>query len=457
MRLPRTVLYALERLEQSGEEAFVVGGSVRDMLCGRSPEDFDLTTSATPDRMKEIFAGCRLLETGRRHGTLTLVQDGYAIEITTYRIDGGYSDGRHPDAVSFSRCLEEDLARRDFTINAMAWHPVRGLVDPFGGREDLDRGLIRAVGDPDRRFTEDGLRILRGMRFSSRLGFAVEARTAAAMLRLRGRLSMVAAERIFSELKGLLCGRDAAGVLLRFAPVLFAVLPELEPMSGCPQKTVYHKYDVWEHTAVAVGAAPPDPAMRLTMLLHDAGKPACRVRREGVDHFKGHAARSAQMAEEILTRLACDSRTKRLAVRLIGAHDLRPEPTVSEVRRLLSGFGEGTLRLLFACQRADAAGKSDQYRLTQWEELDRLEGILDEVVSQNLCCTVGGMAVKGDDLLAAGVPAGPEVGRLLSRLLSDMIRLNLPNQREVLLTHLQNLLCSGNGMAGSRSDENPNR
>lgn len=453
MRLPPMVLEILETLERSGEEAFVVGGSVRDMLCGREPKDFDLTTSATPDRMKKIFAGRRLLETGLRHGTLTLVQDGRAVEITTYRVDGGYSDGRHPDAVVFSRRLEEDLARRDFTVNAMAWHPARGLVDPFGGRSDLERGLLRAVGDPSRRFTEDGLRILRGLRFASRFGFTVEGDTASAMLRLRQRLTLVAGERIFSELTGLLCGREATRVLLEFAPVVFAVLPELAPMYGCPQKTVYHQYNVWEHTAVAVGAVPDVPALRLTMLLHDAGKPACRVRREGADHFKGHAARSAKLAEEILTRLACDGRTKRLVVTLIGAHDLRPAPTLSEVRRLVSRFGAGTVRLLFICQRADAAGKSDRYRPRQWAEIDRLEKILDEVEAEGLCCTVDGMAVDGNDLLAAGVPAGPKVGRMLSRLLEVMIGQNLPNRKDVLLSALQRLLEEENATGGCSAEK----
>lgn len=448
MQLPPVIFKILDTLERGGEEAYLVGGSVRDMLCGQTPKDFDLTTSATPARMKEIFAGRRLLETGLSHGTLTLVEDGLAVEITTYRVDGGYSDGRHPDAVAFSRRLEEDLARRDFTINAMAWHPDRGLIDPFGGREDLRRGIIRSVGEPERRFMEDGLRILRGARFASRFGFRVEEQTAAAMHSLRSRLSLVAAERLLPEVTGLLCGRAATKVLLQFAPVLFAVLPELEPMYVCPQQTVYHQYDVWEHTAVAVGAAPPEPALRLTMLLHDAGKPACRVRREGVDHFKGHAALSARMAEGILSRLACDSRTKRLIITLVGAHDLRPEPTVASLRRLLFRYGEGTVRRLFACQRADAAGKAERYRLQQWAEVDRLEEILEQVIAQNLCCSLRDMAVKGDDLIAAGVPAGPEVGRLLSSLLSDMIAQNLPNQREALLQHLQKLRKDRDATAG---------
>lgn len=291
MRLPEHAARAVAALEAAGYQTWAVGGCVRDSLRGAAPHDWDLCTAARPDQMQAVFAGERVLETGLRHGTLTLLTEGGPIEITTFRTDGGYSDGRHPDGVRFVGSVEDDLARRDFTIGAMAWHPQRGLCDPYGGLDDLQEGILRAVGDPDARFAEDALRILRGIRFASRLGFAVERETAAAMRRQAARLNGIAAERVRGELTGLLCGRFVHRALRMFADLIGVVLPELTPMFGCAQRNPHHLYDVWEHSIRAAAQVPADPVLRWAALLHDCGKPACKtVDEQGIGHFYGHPA-----------------------------------------------------------------------------------------------------------------------------------------------------------------------
>ena len=274
MRLPEHAAHAIRRLERAGFEAWAVGGCVRDSLRGVESHDWDLCTSASPAQMQAVFADARVLTTGLRHGTLTVLTDGGPLEITTYRTEGGYSDGRHPDGVRFVTDIREDLARRDFTVGAMAWHPERGLCDPFGGQTDLKNGVLRAVGDADTRFQEDALRILRGLRFASKLGFAIEPETAAAMRRQVHRLDCIAAERIREELTGLLCGRYVQRTLMAYADLITSALPELAPMQGCQQQNPHHLYDVWEHTLHAMEKVKPEPELRLTMLLHDIGKEA---------------------------------------------------------------------------------------------------------------------------------------------------------------------------------------
>ncbi|RHV71868.1 hypothetical protein DXB06_12980 [Butyricicoccus sp. OF13-6] len=293
MQLPEHAAHAIRRLERAGFEAWAVGGCVRDSLRGVEPHDWDLCTSASPAQMQAVFADARVLTTGLRHGTLTVLTDGGPLEITTYRTESGYSDGRHPDGVRFVTDIREDLARRDFTVGAMAWHPERGLCDPFGGQTDLKNGVLRAVGDADTRFQEDALRILRGLRFASKLGFAIEPETAAAMRRQVHRLDCIAAERIREELTGLLCGRYVQRTLMAYADLITSALPELAPMQGCQQQNPHHLYDVWEHTVRAVGQVPAEPVLRWAMLLHDSGKPACKtVDEQGIGHFRGHPRRA---------------------------------------------------------------------------------------------------------------------------------------------------------------------
>lgn len=297
MTIPQDALTILQRLNDAGEEAYVVGGCVRDALLGVTPKDWDICTSARPEEMQRIFSGMHVVETGLKHGTLTVVLHHTPYEVTTFRVDGAYTDHRHPDGVTFVTDVTMDLARRDFTVNAMAYHPVRGLVDAFGGREDLARRLIRCVGRPEARFEEDALRILRALRFASVYDFDIDPETASAIHALYPTMAQVAAERIRVELSKLLCGKGVGRILRDYSDVITFLLPELAPSVGFEQHTPYHRFDVWEHTVRAVEAVAPTEALRLTMLLHDSGKPACfTMDAQGVGHAYGHQKRSTELA-----------------------------------------------------------------------------------------------------------------------------------------------------------------
>ena len=431
--LPQQVGRILEKLSTAGFEAAVVGGCVRDSLLGRKPQDWDITTSALPKQSMEALREFTVLETGLQHGTVTAVVDGMAVEITTYRIDGGYSDGRHPDQVVFTRSLQEDLARRDFTINALAYSEERGVIDCFGGRDDLANEVVRCVGDPALRFAEDALRIMRGLRFASVLGFSVEEETARSMLAQRALLDRIAKERIGAELAKLLCGKGAQDILLRFHGVLGQVLPELLPMAGFAQNNPYHRYDVWEHTARAVGAVEPDPVLRLTMLLHDSGKPHCYTQdSRGVGHFYGHVKISVQLANTALKRLKFDSRTIRRVVLLIKYHDLPPQNTEKWIRRQLSRIGEEDLRALLSVKEADCKAQNPDF-LYRLEQLGEIRRTLERVLAENQCFSLRDLKVDGNDLIALGFPAGKELGETLRLLLNEVIDGKCPNERTALL------------------------
>ena len=320
--IPSYARTALDRLTAAGHEAWLVGGCVRDLLLGRTPGDYDITTAALPEETEGVFAGEQLIETGLRHGTVTVVLEGCPLEITTYRVDGTYADARHPDQVTFTRSLREDAARRDFTVNAMAYHPDRGLWDGFGGRADLEKGLLRCVGDPETRFREDALRILRAVRFASVLGFTLEPATAEAARRTAPLLGQIAPERLSAELTKLLCGPGAGTVLGEYPDILGALIPELGPMVGFDQRNLHHCHDLLTHTAAAVDNIPPDPALRLAMLLHDVGKPETfSLGEDGQGHFYGHAKRSVELADAILRRLRYPNHLREKAVTLIRFHD----------------------------------------------------------------------------------------------------------------------------------------
>ena len=345
---PAQVSAILERLEQAGFAAYAVGGCVRDTLLGRVPQDWDVATSARPEQTAALFAG-RSIPTGLQHGTVTVRQEGLSVEVTTFRADGPYSDHRRPDAVYFSDSLAEDLCRRDLTVNAMAMDRRGVLTDLHGGREDLRRGLLRCVGEPDRRFDEDALRIMRTLRFASVLGFTVEERTAAALHRRAPLLGSIAAERLLSEMDRLLCGRYVLPVLLAYPDVLGVFLPELLPCVGFDQRNRHHLYDVWGHTSRAVAAVPPEPVLRWTMLLHDVGKPPCfTVDDRGVGHFYGHPKVSAELAETACRRLRMDKRTAHQVVTLVQWHDRDIPRTEKAIARAVHQLGEGTFRQLLA-------------------------------------------------------------------------------------------------------------
>ena len=434
MEIPENARTALARLEAAGYEAYLVGGCVRDALLGLTPLDWDLCTSARPEETEAVFSGFRLVETGLRHGTVTVLTDGGALEITTFRADGVYSDARRPDAVRFVSSLREDLARRDFTCNAMAYGTRTGLVDLFGGADDLRRRLLRCVGEPDARFREDALRLLRALRFASRLGFGIEPRTAAALHADRELLRAVSAERVFAELKGILTGADAGRVLREFADVLFVALPELEPLRGYEQGLPDHRWDAWEHTLRAVDAAPRDPVLRLALLLHDAGKPDTRTaERDGRVRYPGHAARSRELAAAALARLRCDNATRDAVLALIENHSGEPPRTLADARRELAALGQEGARRLAAVRAADAAGHGTEGGARKLAEDRRGAALTEQAIAEGGCLSLGDLAVNGDDLLALGVPRGPAVGETLRALLDAVLAGETPNRREPLL------------------------
>lgn len=436
-QLPDQVQEILRRLEGAGYEAWCVGGAVRDALLGLEPGDWDVTTSAPPEAVLDLF-GPNALPTGLRHGTVT-VGGGRGVEVTTFRRDGDYLDNRHPDHVEFTGSLTEDLARRDFTVNAIAVNLRGDLADPSGGREDLQARLLRAVGEPERRFGEDALRILRGLRFASRLGFSVESDTAAALHNCAPLLRHIAPERIREELTGILCGGYVREVLLAYSDVLGVFLPEILPCVGFDQHSVYHCYDVWEHTAHAVAAAEPLPVLRWAMLLHDLGKPETfTLDGEGRGHFYGHWRRSVPLAEAALDRLRMDNQSKKTILTLVERHDAPLTLSEKAVRRALARYGEPTLRLLLKVKRADNMAQAEQYRDRQ-QLIDQWEDLLELVLRSGDCFSLRQLAVKGGDLTALGL-RGPAVGEALGELLEQVMDEKLPNNRGMLLEYVKEKL-----------------
>ena len=450
MRLPYPVLQILARLQQAGFSAYTVGGCVRDHLLGRVPHDWDVCTSALPEEMKTVFAGLRLVETGLKHGTLTILLDHTPIEVTTFRTDGVYSDHRRPDSVSFVTDLREDLARRDFTINAMAYAPETGVIDHFGGQDDLRFGLIRCVGNPEERFGEDALRILRALRFASVYSFQLEPQTARAAHALKDTLRYVAAERIRVELEKLLCGAGAGEILRAWPDVLSVIIPELAPMVGYDQNNHHHHFDLWEHTVRAVENVPPEVIYRVTMLLHDTGKPATRTTDEkGESHYRGHPDMSARIAEIVVDRLRFDRESQNRIVRLVRYHDIPLRNATGDIDisrrfllRRLNKFGEEDLRALFRIHRADriATGHSSPTREDQ--RLQRRMEALDALLAETPCFTLQDLAVKGNDLLALGL-SGPALGQALHALLDAVMDGRVENDRQALLDYWQQLQTSG--------------
>ncbi len=434
--VPAAAAKAIEILNAAGYEAWLVGGCVHDMLMGRALGDIDMCTSATPDEMQEVFREFRTIATGLKHGTLTVIVEGEPIELTTYRVDGEYADNRHPEAVQFTRSLGEDLRRRDFTMNAIAYAPGPGIADPLGGRADLASGVIRAVGEPVQRFREDGLRILRALRFAARLGFEIEKETAAALRAERELLKNISAERVREELTKLICGEHAAGVLRDYVEVIGVVLPELMPMVGFDQRNKHHCYDVWEHTLHALEAIAPEPALRWAILLHDSGKPACFTQdSEGVGHFRGHPKKSAEIAGALLRRLRFDNRSREQITELVHHHDRPFIGNAKAVRRALNKLGEEGFYDNLALHRADNLAQHPDY-LGRQEHYNAVEAIAREILAGDDCFTLGDLAVNGSDLMALGYK-GREIGERLDALLDAVMDERVENEREKLLEMLR--------------------
>ena len=411
----------------------LVGGCVRDSLLSVPLHDYDGATSALPEEIKTACSAFRCVETGIRHGTVTVISGGLPVEVTTFRRESGYSDHRRPDRVEFTDDLTEDLARRDFTVNAIAWEP-EGLTDPFGGQEDLQNHLIRCVGDPDRRFEEDALRVIRGLRLAAQLGFDLHPDTAAAIRRHCADLSLVAWERISAEFLRLICSPGAADILLRFPELTAQVLPELAPSMGFDQRTWHHIYDVYTHSVKAMELVPPVPALRLAALLHDVGKPSVfSIDGNGQGHFYNHVSKSLELAEIALARMKLDRATRTRVLTLIERHHLPVEPTEKWAGKWLSKLGEETFFDLLALKRAD--GGASAFHPGERETFDRIESIARDLLSRAPCLTLKDLAVNGRDAVSAGL-AGREIGLRLHFLLDQVAQGALPNERSVLLEHL---------------------
>lgn len=440
MDMPKNVDTAINLLQSAGFEAYAVGGCVRDSLLGKTPNDWDITTSAKPEDMKSVFADFHCIDTGIKHGTVTVVIDGEPLEITTFRLDGEYEDNRHPKSVTFTSDLGADLGRRDFTVNAMAYSKMTGTVDLFGGQNDLKNKIIRCVGDPDRRFNEDALRILRALRFASALDFEIEEKTAQSLLKNCALLGNISEERIAKELLKLVCGKGAKRILTDFAPVLFEILPELQPMYKNSHDNPHHCYDIYEHTLIAVESIDPEPTLRFAMLLHDCGKPVVKKFDEnGVAHFYGHQRISAEISAQILARLKVSNKFRDEILFLVSNHD-RWElyENTEKMPCYLSKFGlDGVLKLL-KVMRADVLAQSPEYRY-RLDQISDAEEIAKNLAAQKPCLSLRELQINGRTLMDIGIPQGRKLGAVLAQLLDEVIDGVTKNTQEALTTRAREI------------------
>lgn len=440
--VPEKAGYILKTIQAAGFEAYVVGGCVRDSLLGKEPQDWDITTSATPEQVKALFP--RTVDTGLQHGTVTVLLGSEGFEVTTYRIDGKYEDSRHPREVTFTPNLEEDLLRRDFTMNAMAYNEEAGVVDYYGGLEDMRIGVIRCVGDrPEERLKEDALRILRAIRFAAQLGYHVDAYTVTAIRKLAPTLSNISAERIQAELVKIMLSPHPDYLRGAYAMgITKVILPELDHAMETKQYHPHHIYTVGEHILRSMKAVPADKVLRLTMLFHDIGKPdTLTVGEDGITHFHGHAKVSAEMAVKILRRLKFDNDTIAMVSRLVLYHDYGNdmEPDMRAVRRAVNKIGEDAFPLLFPIKYADISAQSDYMRQEKLDRLEKWEQLYAEIQERQECVTLKGLAITGSDLIAAGMKPGKELGDVLQKLLALVLDDPSCNTKEKLLTEAEKL------------------
>ena len=477
MIIPKSVNLILSELHRHGFEAYAVGGCVRDMLLGREPEDWDITTSAEPPEIKEIFPVT--IDTGIEHGTVTVRMDGANYEVTTFRTDGEYRDHRRPEEVHFTKSLKEDLLRRDFTINAMAWDgglsdsesgesAPAGIIDLYGGQQDLADGIIRCVGDPDERFEEDALRILRAFRFAAKLTkpepgdgegeqenaagqmFTIDPATRSAVTAHREELRYISAERIQMEMTKIITSEHPEVLRDMYElGVTEVILPEFDRMMETPQNFRFHFLDVGEHTILAMRNIPPETHLRWTMLLHDTGKPQCRVTDEnGEDHFRGHPAVGAEIARDVMNRMKMDNATKDKVIRLVRCHDDRMPAEKRTVRRAIARIGTDLFEDYCRVRRADVLAQS-KYRFDEkMANLDGIEELYRQIMEERECVTLAALAVGGEDLIAAGLKPGPQIGKALRQMLDWVIEEPSLNDRETLMARW-----SAEKDHGEKSDE----
>lgn len=435
IEIPSGANEIIHSLQNNGYEAFLVGGCVRDSILGRPIHDYDITTSATPDEMMEVFKDKRIIETGLQHGTITIVIDYEPFEVTTYRIDGNYSDSRRPDKVTFTKSLEEDLKRRDFTINAMAYNDEVGLVDPFNGMEDIKYHKIQCVGKPEDRFAEDALRILRAIRFASQLDFVLEPNTDYVLHKVYQNLENISVERINSEFCKIAASSDFCVQMVLYHKVFSLFIPEIKDMFGFQQNNPYHMYDVWNHTVHAIEYCESDDLVtRLAVFFHDIGKPHCyQDSEDGIRHFKGHGRVSADMTDKIMKRLRFDNDTREKVVELVYYHDATFEVGKKYIKRWLNKIGEEQFRRLLNVRRADIKAQADMNQETRLQKIDNIGYILEEVLQDEECFSLKDLAVNGRDLITIGYKPGKEIGEVLNNLLDSVISGENINEKEKLL------------------------
>lgn len=439
-------LHILRKLEKSGFEAYIIGGCVRDMIMGRQVHDFDITTNALPQQIIDVFADERTIPTGIKHGTVTVMYENEPFEVTTFRIDGEYSDCRRPDSVEFTSSLREDCARRDFTMNAIAMDCNGNISDFFGGIQDIEKRIIRCVGDPEQRFTEDALRILRAVRFSSTLEFDIEKNTAECALKLRKNLDFVSAERIRAELVKLICGKNCIDVMLNYREIIGQIIPEMNVCFDFSQHSPYHRYNVYEHIVRAVGNAPNSEILRTALLFHDIGKPQTfRLDENGRGHFKGHAEVSADIAREIMRRLTFDNKTIDTACTLIAMHgdkfnfggDDRKSMPIGDIKRMISKIGAENFFLLLKLKKADNSAKND-FVLDENNELDRIAEVAEKLIAENCCMSLAQLEINGNDLKSVGLK-GRAIGECLNNLLDKVMGDEIENNYNKLIEYAKEM------------------
>lgn len=455
MKIPEFVGNIIKRLHDSGHAAYVVGGCVRDTVMGIEPHDWDVCTSALPEEVMRIFDDHRVVTSGLKHGTVTVVahtgdddahealaekhSDIRNVEITTFRSESGYSDGRHPDEVVFVSDINKDLARRDFTVNAMAYSPYDGFADPFGGQSDIKNGILRCVGSPGARFSEDALRILRALRFMSEKGLKPDAATDEALRRDYRLLAGISQERITEEFTKFMCGRDAARLLDSYKEIFCFLIPELEPMIGFEQHSPYHNRDVWQHTLCAVDDIPPTPVFRLTMLFHDIAKPVVGIIDDtGRGRFRGHPAKGAEMTEVIMKRMKFSKSMTEHVVRLVKYHDAKIKRERVSVRKWLSELGKETFYELMYVRHADASGKYEKYIGEAEKKNEVFARLAEQIEKDGDCIDIKSLAVKGGDIAAAGL-TGEDIGNMLRNLLDKVMNDDIPNEKNALMAEAMRL------------------
>ena len=423
---------AIDLLKSNGFEAFLIGGSVRDYIMGLPIGDIDITTNATPQQVKSVFCDFRVIETGIKHGTVTVLIDNEPLEITTYRSEGAYSDNRHPDCVTFSQSLSDDVVRRDFTMNAIAYDFSDGFCDLVGGIKDINNQTIRCIGDAETRFREDALRILRALRFSSVLGFSIEKNTEKAIHKCKDLLKNISAERIREEFTKLICGKNAFSVLQEYSDVISVFIPEIQRCVGFEQKNRHHCYDVYTHTLKAVEKSKADAVIRLSLFFHDIGKPiVAHFDEKGEQHYYGHPKKSAEMTEAIMKRLRFDNETKNKVVTLVALHDSpimvnnNTYPDKKRLKKLMSKIGKDMIYDLIHIKYCDNSAQQPEY--FRGEDFYKATySMIDEIISQQECFSIKDLKINGNDLISMGFN-GKEIGKILNNVLERVINETLAN------------------------------